>query len=112
MDKPNSSRRITTNTIFDPQTLADDLSEVSRTYARLFATLDEASWDKPVKGSPKEWNLHETVAHLCALHGTGLESVKHALRGKPYTIVGLDDRYQVNAYNRRGIDDHLHTTRV
>lgn len=96
------------NTTFDPQTLADDLAEILRIYVKFFATLDEASWDKPVKGNPKEWTLHETVAHLCALHGTGLESVKHALRGEPYTYVGLNNRYQLNAYNRKGIDDHLH----
>ena len=92
---------------FDPQTLADDLSEVRRMYAEFFATLDESSWDKPVKGSPKEWTLHETIAHLCALNGAGLESIKHTLRGEPYTFVGLEDRYKLNAYNRTGINDHL-----
>jgi hypothetical protein len=95
------------NTTFDPQTLADDLTEVSRIYSRFFAALDESAWDKPVKGSSKEWTLHETIAHLVALHGDGLESVKHALRGEPYTFAGLDNRYQLNAHNRRGIDDHL-----
>ncbi len=95
------------STTFDLQTLADDLTEVHRIYSRFFATQDEASWDKPVNGNPKEWTLHETVAHLCALHGAGLESVKHALRGEPYTFIGLEDRYQLNAYNRKGIDDHL-----
>lgn len=96
------------NTTFDSQTLAEDLTEIHRIYSRFFATLDESSWNKPAKGGPKEWTQHETVAHLCALHGTGLESIKHALRGEPYTYVGLDDRYQLNAYNRKGIDDHLH----
>ena len=96
------------NTTFDPQALADNLTEINRIYSRFFATLDESSWDKPAKGGPREWTLHETVAHLCALHGTGLKSVKHALRGKPYIYVGLDNRYQLNAYNRKGIDDHLH----
>ena len=99
------------NTTFDPQALADDLTEINRIYSRFFATLDESSWDKPAKGGPKEWTLHETVAHLCALHGTGLESIKHALRGEPYAYVGLDNRYQLNAYNRRGIDDLLHVPR-
>jgi hypothetical protein len=101
-------KRHTMNTTFDPQALTDDLTEINRIYSRFFATLDEASWDKPAKGGPKEWTLHETVAHLCALHGTGLESIKHALRGEPYTYVGLNNRYQLNAYNRKGIDDHLH----
>jgi hypothetical protein len=96
------------NTTFDPQALADDLTEINRIYSRFFATLDESSWDKPAKGGPTEWTQHETVAHLCALHGVGLESIKSALRGEPYTYVGLDDRYQLNAYNRKGIDDHLH----
>ena len=96
------------NTTFDPQALADDLTEINRIYSRFFATLDESSWDKPTKGGPKEWTQHETVAHLCALHGTWLESIKHALRGELYTYVGLDDRYQLNAYNRKGIDEHLH----
>ena len=95
------------NTTFDPQTLAEDLAEIHRIYAKFFATIDEASWDKPAKGGPKEWSQHETVAHLCALHGIGLESIKHALRGEPYTYIGLDNRYQLTAYNRKGIDDHL-----
>ena len=96
------------NTTFDPQALADDLTEINRIYSRFFATLDESSWDKPAKGGPKEWTMHETVAHLCALHRTGLESINHALRGEPYTYVGLENRYQLNAYNRKGIDAHLH----
>jgi len=97
----------TLNKTFDPQTLADDLLEVRRIYAEFFATLDETSWDKPVKGGSKEWTLHETVAHLCALNGDGLESIKHTLQGKPYTFVGLEERYKFNAFNRKGIDDHL-----
>ena len=95
------------NTTFDSQTLADDLCEVHRIYARFFDTLDEGHWDKPAKGSPKEWTLHETVAHLCALNGAGLESIKHGLRDEPYAFIGLDNRYEFNAYNRRGIDEHL-----
>jgi hypothetical protein len=95
------------NNTFDPQTLADDFLEVRRIYARFFATLDETRWDKPVKGGSKEWTLHETVAHLCALNGAGLESIKHTLRGETYTFVGLDTRYELNAYNRTGIDENL-----
>ena len=95
------------NTTFDPQTLADDLSEIQRIYADFFAVLDETNWDKPVKGGSKEWTLHETMAHLAALNGAGLESIKHTLRGEPYTFIGLDNRYEFNAYNRKGIDDHL-----
>ena len=81
--------------------------EVRRIYAQFFAELDEVDWDKPVKGGPKEWTLHETVAHLFALNGAGLESIKHALRGETYTFAGLDTRYEFNAYNRKGIDEHL-----
>ena len=95
------------NKTFDPLILAADLGEVRRVYAQFFFELDETAWDKPVKGSSKEWTLHETVAHLVALNGAGLESIKHTLRGEPYTFVGLDDRYKFNAYNRKGIDDHL-----
>jgi hypothetical protein len=95
------------NKTFDPQTLAEDLLEVRRIYACFFATLDKASWDKPVKGGPKEWTLHETVAHLCALNEAGLESVKHSLRGETYTFIGLDNRYVFNAFNRMGIDAFL-----
>lgn len=69
--------------------------------------LDASCWDTPVKGSPKEWTLHETLAHLCALNGAGLESIKHGLRHEPYTFTGLDTRYAFNAYNRQGIDEHL-----
>ena len=91
---------------FNPQALAADLGEVRRIYADLFSGLTQAGWDRPVRGSPKEWDLHETVAHLCALNGAGIESIQHALRGEPYTFNGLDDRYQFNAYNRQGIDEH------
>jgi hypothetical protein len=95
------------NTAFDPQTLADDLSEVHRIYARFFAALDDASWDQPAKRGSKEWTLHETIAHLCALNGAGLEAIQHRLRGEAYTFSGLDNRYRFNAYNRKGIDEHL-----
>jgi hypothetical protein len=94
--------------ILDPKTLAEDLAEVHQIYSSFFAALNQSDWDKPVKGSLKEWNLHETIAHLVALNGDGLESIKHTLRGQPYTFVGLEDRYQFNAWNRKGIDDHLH----
>lgn len=95
------------NNIFDPQILADDLCEVHRIYANFFSGLDMADWEKPVKGGSKEWNLHETVAHLCALTGAGLESIRYTLRGEHYTFAGLTDRYHFNAYNRHGIDQHL-----
>jgi len=98
----------TLNKTFDPQTIADDLLEVRRIYVEFFGALNESNWDKPVKGSPKEWNLHEAIAHLCALNGDGLESIQHTLRGEPYTFVGLENRYKLNAFNRKGIDDHLH----
>ncbi len=95
------------NTTFDPQTLADDLDEVGRIYARFFSTLDDASWDRPVKGGDHEWNLHETVAHQCALNGDGLQSIEHTLHGEPYIFRGLDSRYEFDAWNRKGIDLRL-----
>jgi len=98
----------TLNKTFDPQTIADDLLEVRRIYAEFFASLKESDWNKPVKGSPKEWNLHDAVAHLCALNGDGLESIKNTLRGEPYTFVGLEHRYKFNDYNREGINAHHH----
>ena len=90
---------------FDPQTLAGDLDEVASIYARLFATLDTTEWDRPPRRGQNEWTLHETIAHLCALNGAGLKSITHALRGQPYTFDGLESRYQLDAYNRKGIDD-------
>jgi hypothetical protein len=94
---------------FDPQTLADDLTEVHRIYSRFFAALDAAHRDKPVKGSPKEWTLHETIAHLVALNSAGLDSIKHTLRGEPYKFKGLDTRYEFNSFTRGGIDGLLDT---
>ncbi len=98
----------TLNNTFDPKTLSDDLLEVRRIYADFSAAINVPDWDKPIKGSPKEWSLHETIAHLCALNGDGLESIKHTLRGEPYTFVGLEDRYKLTAFNRQGINDYLH----
>lgn len=93
--------------IFDPQLLADDLCEVHRIYANFFSHLNMDDWEKPVKGGSKEWNLPETVAHLCALTGAGLESIRYTLRGEEYMFAGLTDRYHFTAYNRHGIDAHL-----
>jgi hypothetical protein len=92
---------------FDPHTLADDLREVRRIYEQFFAGLDGVNWDNPVKGGTKEWTLHETLAHLCALTGDGLDAIQHALRSEPYTFSGLDNRYVFNTFNRKGIDEHL-----
>ena len=93
--------------IFNPQILADDLCEVHRIYADFFSHLLWEDWERPARGGSKEWTLHETVAHLCALTGAGLESILHTLRGEEYVFDGLTDRYHFVAYNRHGIDDHL-----
>ncbi|HSL42905.1 MAG TPA: SCP2 sterol-binding domain-containing protein [Anaerolineales bacterium] len=95
------------NDPFDPQTLANDLCEVHHIYADFFSALNMEDWERPVKGGSKEWNLHETVAHLCALTGAGLESIRYTLCGEHYDFAGLTDRYHFNAYNRHGIDEHL-----
>ncbi len=91
----------------DPAVIAADLSEVRRLYEGLFAGSLEGVWDASPRRGSDEWTLHEAIAHQCALNGAGLESVRHTLRGEPYSFVGLDDRYAFNAYNRRGIDEHL-----
>jgi len=92
---------------FDPQILADDLCEVRRIYAEFFSGLKMENWEKPIKAGSKEWTLHETVAHLCALTGAGLESIQCTLRGEEYVFDGLTDRYHFNTFNRHGIDEHL-----
>jgi hypothetical protein len=92
---------------FDPHLLANDLDTICDIYAHFFATLDTARWNEPVSHSGKQWTVHETIAHLCALNGAGLESIQHTLRGEPYIFRGLDDRYHLNAFNRQGIDEHL-----
>ena len=71
------------NTILDPLTLADDLRDIHQIYARLFASPDTTRWDSPPRRGHKEWTQHETIAHLCALNGAGLDSIKHTLRGEP-----------------------------
>jgi len=95
------------NDPFDPQIIAADLCEAHRIYAEFFSGLKMENWEKPVKGGSKEWTLHETVAHLCALTGAGLESIQHTLRGEEYVFQGLTDRYHFTAFNRHGIDAHL-----
>jgi hypothetical protein len=95
------------NAAFDPATLAGDLSEVGRLYAEFFAGLHDEAWDKPPQRGSEEWTLHETIAHQCALNGAGLQSIKHTLRGEHYTFIALDNRYRFDAYNRKGIDEHL-----
>ena len=97
------------NPTFDARTLANDLHDVNRIYAHLFAILDTTRWDTPARRGRNEWTLHETIAHLCALNGAGLESVKHTLRGESFMFSGLDSRYQLSAYNRKGIDAQLST---
>ena len=64
---------------FDPQIIADDLYEVRRIYAEFFSGLKMENWERPIKAGSKEWTLHETVAHLCALTGAGLEEAFNLL---------------------------------
>ena len=97
--------------IFEPNILAEDLREVRRIYADFFSRLTDADWERPVKGSPEEWNLHETAAHLCALNGAGLESIQCALQGEGYVFEGLRDRYGFHDYNLRGIEEHRSLSR-
>jgi hypothetical protein len=96
---------------FDPEMITSDLLAVRRIYNDFFAALTDADWERPVKGKQGEWNLHETVAHLCALNGAGLQSVQARLRDEAYVFEGLDDRYQFNDYNRQGIDEHLNLSK-
>jgi len=96
---------------FDPLMISSDLLAVRRIYNDFFAVLTDADWEPPVKGKQGEWNLHETVAHLCALNGAGLQSVQARLRDESYVFEGLDDRYHFNDYNRQGIDEHLGLSR-
>jgi len=91
-----------TASTFDPLTLASDLRDVCRIYARLFEGLHRSRWDTPVRRGRDEWTLRETIAHLCALNGDGVDSIQHRLRGETYAFRGLDDRYQLNAYNAPG----------
>ena len=95
------------NQTFDPQTLADDLRVVRCNYARFFAGLTAADWERPVKRGPNEWNLHETVAHLCGLTGAGLESITQLCAAKPMSSLDSTTVIISRAYNRRGIDEHL-----
>ncbi len=95
------------DTTFDPPILADDLQDVRHVYARLFATLDTSTWDGTAQRGRREWTLHETIAHLCALNGAGLESITHTLHGEPYIFRGLESRYQFNTWNREGIEERL-----
>ena len=99
------------NGAFDSQYLAADLLEVCRIYADFFNNLSDDEWERPIKGKGDAWNLEETVAHLCALNGAGLNSLKARLQEETYIFVGLDSRYQFNAYNRLGINDNLNLSR-
>jgi hypothetical protein len=105
--KLNHLAEVIMNDPFDPQLIASDLCEVRRIYAEFFSSLKMENWERPIKGGSKEWTLHETVAHLCALTGAGLESIQYTLRGEVYVFQGLTDRYHFNAFNRQGIDEHL-----
>jgi hypothetical protein len=106
-ERPNDAAPAPVEAAFDPPVLANDLEEISRIYASFFPTVDSARWDEPIKRRSHEWSLHETVAHLCALNGAGLDCISNTLRDEPYTFDGLETRYDLNSYNRSGIDDHL-----
>lgn len=95
-------------TAFIPQLLAQDIETVRENYAAFFARLSDADWSRPAPRGKGEWNLRETVAHLCALTGEGNQSMLAALRGEHHTLVGLRDRYDFEAYNRREIDRQAH----
>jgi hypothetical protein len=97
--------------VYDPAILEGDLREVRRIYAEFLARSPEGAWDKPPPRGAEGWTLHETIAHLSALNGAGLESLESTLRGEHYTFVGLDTRYLFKAYNRAGIDRRVNVPR-
>jgi hypothetical protein len=99
------------NKTFDPLMMGDDITEVVNIYTDFFAEISNITWDAPSSRGAEEWTLHETIAHLCALNGAGLESIRHGLAGKSYTFEGLSDRYAFNDYNRQGIDANLGLSR-
>ncbi len=89
--------------MFDPKILAYDLWEVRDIYSTFFNTLSFSDWQHHGNGGHEEWNLRETVAHLCALNGDGLESIQCALNGGTFEYEGLPNRYKFSEYNRKGI---------
>jgi hypothetical protein len=95
------------NEILDPQVLSLDLRAVRGVYTQFFDSIDPAALDRTGKADAGGWTLREVVAHLGALNGAGIESVRHTLRGESYTFEGLDDRYHFDGYNRAGIDRAL-----
>ena len=78
------------------------LRDVRRIYAGFFAALDTTRWDRPAPRGRNEWTLHETIAHLCALTGVGLDSIVHTLHGETYVFRGRETCYELDAYNRKG----------
>lgn len=56
---------------------------------------------RPVRGSPHEWNLHEDVAHVYALNGDGLQSVRCVLERARYTFESLADHYKFSMHKTR-----------
>jgi hypothetical protein len=95
------------NDILDPQILAGDLRRIRQAYATLFATIDPEALERTGRSDRGGWTMREVAAHLGALNGAGIESIRHTLRGEEYRFEGLDDRYHFNAYNRTGIDRAL-----
>jgi hypothetical protein len=95
------------NDILDPQILAGDLRLIREAYASLFASVDPEALSRTGRSDRGGWTMREVAAHLGALNGAGIESIRHTLRGKDYRFEGLDDRYHFNAYNRTGIDRSL-----
>lgn len=95
------------NDILDPQTLAGDLRLIRGAYASLFASIDPEALARTGRADVEGWTMREVAAHLGALNGAGIESIRHTLRGEDYRFEGLDDRYHFNAYNRAGIDQSL-----
>jgi hypothetical protein len=95
------------NDILDPQILAHDLRRIRDVYASLFASADPDALGRTGKADDGGWTMREVAAHLAALNGAGIESVRHTLRSEDYRFDGLDDRYHFNAYNLAGIDRSL-----
>jgi hypothetical protein len=95
------------NDILDPQILAGDLRLIRETYTDLFSSLDPEALNRTGRSDRGGWTMREVAAHLGALNGAGIESIRHTLRGEDYRFEGLDDRYHFNAYNRTGIDRSL-----
>lgn len=81
----------------------EDLHTLRDVYRHLWDTVPPQAWNQPTGERPKDWTMHQTLAHVVAVAQTFNRAVEQTLGGEAFAIEGMTAREQLGDWNTREI---------